>query len=233
MTVSSIVCAKKAVIFDLFHTLTSVESSEARGLLSTAEVLGVDRAAWNNQIQKQSRDRLLGLKTDPFQIIADMARAIDPSVDEERIRLATENRMARFRAAVLDIPDETVRVLTELKKRGKRLGLITNADATEIGAWSENSIHHLFDSTIYSCAVGLVKPDREIYELSLQELGVQAAEAVFVGDGGSDELEGARRAGMTAVMTAGIIRKLRPDDVAERASQADYVIETLSELLAD
>lgn len=226
-----IVSAKKAVIFDLFHTLTSVESSTARGLLPTSEVLGVDPTAWSDQIQKQSRDRLLGLKTDPFQIIADMARAIDPLVDDERIRLATENRMARFRAAILEIPDETVRVLTELKKRGKRLGLITNADVTEIAAWSESRVRHLFDSTVCSCAVGLMKPDREIYELSLSELGVQAAEAVFVGDGGSDELEGARRAGITAVMMAGIIRKLRPDDVAKRAVQADYVIESLSELL--
>ena len=36
----------KAVIFDLFHTLTSLEVSGAPGR-STAEALGVDRDAWN------------------------------------------------------------------------------------------------------------------------------------------------------------------------------------------
>jgi len=232
MTVASIVDGKKAVIFDLFHTLTSVEASSSQGLPSTSELLGVDVVAWNEQMMNKSRERLVGLKTDAFEIIAEMARAIDPTLSDERIKLASDNRLTRFRAAVLDIPEETVAVLRELKARGKRLGLITNADVTEVAAWGENRIHHLFDSTIHSCAVGLAKPDRQIYELSLRELDVGAADALFVGDGGSDELEGARRAGITAVMFTGVIQRLWPDRVAERAWQADYVIERLTELIA-
>ena len=232
MTVASIVDGKKAVIFDLFHTLTSVEASSSQGLPSTSELLGVDVVAWNEQMMNKSRERLVGLKTDAFEIIAEMARAIDPTLSDERIKLASDNRLTRFRAAVLDIPEETVAVLRELKARGKRLGLITNADVTEVAAWGENRIHHLFDSTIHSCAVGLAKPDRQIYELSLRELDVGAADALFVGDGGSDELEGARRAGITAVMFTGVVQWLWPDRVAERAWQADYVIERLAELIA-
>ncbi len=232
MTVASIVDGKKAVIFDLFHTLTSVEASSSQGLPSTSELLGVDVVAWNEQMMNKSRERLVGLKTDAFEIIAEMARAIDPTLSDERIKLASDNRLTRFRAAVLDIPEETVAVLRELKARGKRLGLITNADVTEVAAWGENRIHHLFDSTIHSCAVGLAKPDRQIYELSLRELDVEAADALFVGDGGSDELEGARRAGITAVMFTGVVQWLWPDRVAERAWQADYVIERLAELIA-
>ena len=232
MTVASVVAEKKAVIFDLFHTLTSVESSSSDRLPSTSQVLGVDRAAWNYQLLEHSRDRLVGLETDPFRIIAKLARAIDASVSDERIKVATENRMARFRAALLEVPDETIAVLEQLKARGKLLGLITNADVMEITAWEESRIHHLFDSTILSCRVGLAKPERQIYELALAQLGVEAAETVFVGDGGSDELRGARRAGITAVMIAGVIRKLRPGEIPGRASQADYVIESLDELLA-
>lgn len=232
MTVASIVDGKKAVIFDLFHTLTSVEASSSQGLPSTSDLLSVDAVAWNEQMMNTSRERLVGLKTDAFEIIAEMARAIDPTLSDERIKLASDNRLTRFRAAVLDIPEETVAVLRELKARGKRLGLITNADVTEVAAWGENRIHHLFDSTIHSCAVGLAKPDRQIYELSLRELDVEAADALFVGDGGSDELEGARRAGITAVMFTGVVQWLWPDRVAERAWQADYVIERLAELIA-
>jgi len=232
MTVASIAAGKKAVIFDLFHTLTSVEASSSQGLPSTSDLLSVDAVAWNEQMMNTSRERLVGLKTDAFEIIAEMARAIDPTLSDERIKLASDNRLTRFRAAVLDIPEETVAVLRELKARGKRLGLITNADVTEVAAWGENRIHHLFDSTIHSCAVGLAKPDRQIYELSLRELDVGAADALFVGDGGSDELEGARRAGITAVMFTGVIQRLWPDRVAERAWQADYVIERLTELIA-
>jgi putative hydrolase of the HAD superfamily len=233
MSVGSVVAEKKAVIFDLFHTLTSVESSSDGSLPSTAEVLGVDRAAWNDQLLKHSRDRLVGLETDPFQIIARMARAIDPSLSDERIRLATTNRMARFRAAILGIADETVAVLEELKARGKRLGLITNADVAEISAWEESRVCHLFDSAVLSCRVGWAKPEPQIFELSLAQLGVKAAEAVFVGDGGSDELRAARQSGITAIMMAGVIRRLRPGEIAARAAQADYVIEDLRELLKE
>jgi putative hydrolase of the HAD superfamily len=230
-SVAALVRAKKAIVFDLFHTLTSVESSWGNGLPFTSEMLGVSREAWNEQLLERSRDRLVGVKTDPLAIIAEMAHALDPAIPEERIRAATQNRIARMAAAVRDIPAETVRVLERLKAQGKLLGLISNADVMEIAAWEENEIGPLFNSTVFSCRVGMVKPERGIYEFCLQELGVSAEETVFVGDGGSNELQGATDAGMTAIMVVGTIAALWPDKVAARRHQADFVIERLSELL--
>ena len=43
------------------------------------------------------------------------------------------------------------------------------------------------------------KPDPRIYELALEQLGVEPREAIFVGDGANDELAGAERVGMRAV----------------------------------
>ena len=77
-----------------------------------------------------------------------------------------------------------------------------------------------------------MKPEKEIYELSLRQLSVSPAESVFVGDGGSNELEGARKAGMTTIMIPGIIRELWPERIAERQRQADVVIVRLAELVA-
>jgi putative hydrolase of the HAD superfamily len=229
--VAEVVAAKKAIVFDLYHTLTSVESSWGGGLPSTSELLGVDRKDWNDQLLVHSRDRLVGAKTDPFAIIAEMAWALDPAIPEERIRAATANRMARMTAAITNIPSETVIVLETLKARGKLLGLITNADVMEIVGWERNAIHHLFDSTVFSCRVGMAKPEPEIYALSLRELGVAAAEAAFVGDGGSDELQAARDAGITPIMIAGVIRELWPDQIEARRQQADFVVERLDELV--
>jgi putative hydrolase of the HAD superfamily len=45
-----------------------------------------------------------------------------------------------------------------------------------------------------------MKPDARIYEQALAGLGVPAREGLFVGDGANDELEGARRVGMTPVL---------------------------------
>jgi putative hydrolase of the HAD superfamily len=232
-TLISTVAAKKAVIFDLFHTLTSLESTWGGGTPMTCEMLGVSREAWDEQLQQKSRDRLVGRKQDAFQIVAEMARAIDPTIPDERIRVATTNRIARFAAALQQIPDETLSVLECLKSRGKRIGLISNADVMEVAAWSQSKVAHLFDSTIFSCVAGCVKPEKEIYELSLSELGVSAAESAFVGDGGSNELEGARAVGMTVIMIAGVIRELWPDRIAERRKHADFLIEQLRELIED
>ncbi len=231
-SVAALIDAKKAIVFDLFHTLTSLESTWGAGRRMTFEMLGVSREAWDEQLQRKSRDRLVGAKMDPVEIIAEMAHAIDPSISEERIRGATENRIARFAAALHEIPAETSAVLECLRARGKRIGLISNADAMEVAAWDQSSIRHLFDSTIFSCVAGCAKPEKDIYELSLRELGVSPVESVFVGDGGSNELEGAKNVGMATIMITGIIKELWPDRIAERQRHADFVIERLSELTA-
>lgn len=223
--------AKKAVVFDLFHTLTSLESAWGGGRRLTCEMLGVSREAWSEQLLDKSQDRLIGAKHDAFEIVAEMARAIDPSIPDELIKTATENRIARFAAALREIPAETRIVLEQLKARGKRIGLISNADVMEVAAWGECPIGHLFDSTIFSCTVGCAKPEKRIYEISLRELGVLPEEAAFVGDGGSNELEGAKNVGMTAIMITGIIMELWPGRIAERQRHADSVVERLNELI--
>jgi putative hydrolase of the HAD superfamily len=230
-SVTQTVRAKKAVVFDLFHTLTSVESIFGGGQPMTCEILGVSHEDWDEQLLVHSRDRLTGLKTDPYSIIRDMAHAIDPAIPEERIRIATESRMARHLDALRNIPQENLAVLRRLKSQGKLLALLSNADVLEVATWDETPAARLFDATVISCRVGMVKPERGIYDLCLRELGVTADEAVFVGDGGSDELLGAKDAGMTTVMVTGVMQELWPDRVTARLHQADYVIERLSELV--
>ena len=44
-----------------------------------------------------------------------------------------------------------------------------------------------------------MKPDPEIYNLACERLGIVSAKAVFVGDGGFDELQGAAEVGMRPV----------------------------------
>jgi FMN phosphatase YigB (HAD superfamily) len=53
-----------------------------------------------------------------------------------------------------------------------------------------------FDVAVFSCVVGLAKPDPKIYLLACQELHVPPAHALFVGDGGDDEIAGAGAAGL-------------------------------------
>jgi putative hydrolase of the HAD superfamily len=232
MSLAELVARKRAVIFDLFHTLTALEAIAGDTRPLTHVMLGVDRHAWDQQLLERSRERLIGLKTDPYAIIRDMARAIDPAIPEELIRRATENRIGRFATSLQQMPAEAQDAVRALKRAGKGIGLISNADVMESAAWGDCPIRDQFDSTLFSCDVGCAKPEPEIYRRSLRELGVTPAEAVFVGDGGSGELRAARELGITTILYAGIIRKHTPERIPDRLPHADFVAEHLGELVA-
>ncbi len=89
----------------------------------------------------------------------------------------------------------------------------------------------LFDVEVFSYEVGAVKPEPEIFELCLRRLGRRAADCVFVGDGGSNELTGARAVGLRTVFVSGVMAELWPDAVAGRAAAADHHIVRAAELL--
>jgi putative hydrolase of the HAD superfamily len=211
----------KGVIFDLFHTLTGLES-EWSDLPLTCDVLCIDRRAWDDVITQKSRWRLSGEQRDPFLIIRDMARLVRPEIADELVRRAVAIRIQRFQHALQRIPEENVEMLKRLRKSGLRLGLVSNADAIEVAAWGDCPLAGLFDSEVISCEVGMVKPEPEIYRKCLGALALQAGECMFVGDGGSNELVGAKEVGLTTVFVSGVIAELWPERIPARMAQADY-----------
>lgn len=228
--VAEYVATRECLFFDLFHTLTALES-EWSDIPPTCELLGVDRKAWDEQLLERSRDRLVGKSRDSVEFLGRMARTIDPTIPEGRIREAARLRTLRFARALGDIPAENLETLAELRRRGVRLCLVSNADVSEAASWTNSPLAPLFDDALFSCEVGSVKPEPEIYELALERMGAQAERSAFVGDGGSDELAGARAAGLGTIMVIWVIRALWPERVERRRSQADYVIEHLPELI--
>lgn len=228
---ATVVSQKRAVIFDLFHTLTDRESTWGRNRPPTHRVLGISKATWDEQLHRHSRSRLIGEQRDALAIVAAMARAVNPATSDDLIRRATENRIARFADALMNIPPSTREVLATIRARGQKLALISNADVMEVAAWDRSPLAAFFDVALFSCHVGHAKPEPEIYRECLKRLALSPADCLFVGDGGSHELAGARSLGLATVMIAGVIRELWPERIEERARQADYQIEELAELI--
>jgi putative hydrolase of the HAD superfamily len=56
----------------------------------------------------------------------------------------------------------------------------------------------VFDVIVFSAEVGLAKPDRRIYQLALDRLRVQSAEAIFIDDV-QENVEAAQAIGMAAI----------------------------------
>src|SRR2546425_9360420 len=81
------------------------------------------------------------------------------------------------------------------------LGVVTNWNSE---AEQRNKLRHLglepyIRHLVVSGAVGFEKPDRRIFDLALFRAGVEASEAVYVGDRLDVDVGGAQGAGMRAV----------------------------------
>jgi putative hydrolase of the HAD superfamily len=222
--------AIRGVAFDLFHTLTGRES-EWSDLPWTSDVLGIDRARWDELLITHSRWRLAGEEKDPYRILSRLAREADPTISDDRVREAVRLRLQRFRDSLMRVPQENVDALERLRSAGLRLAVISNADAMEVAAWNDCPLAGLFDAEVFSCMVGCAKPERAIYEKCLQALGLAAGECLFVGDGGSNELEGAREIGMPTVFISGVIAELWPERIQQRLSSCDHHIERIPQVL--
>ena len=221
----------RGIIFDLFHTLTAAES-EWGSVPWTSDALGIPRPIWHDALIQRSRWRLTGEVTDPVQIVRALAHSIDPSLPEERILEAAAFRQQRHRQALTRVPPANLHLLSELRARGFRLGLLSNADASEVSVWSESPLAGCFDAEVFSCAVGMAKPEPAIYQLCLSRLGLRPDECAFVGDGGSNELLGARQVGLYSVFFSGVMQELWPERIAGLAEVADVHIGELQELLS-
>jgi putative hydrolase of the HAD superfamily len=220
----------RGVLFDLFHTLTGSES-DWPDFPATADVLGLPRADWDAALHHSSRWRLSGEVADPREIVKRLASQLSLAIEDNLVDRAVAARTARFRHALSSVPRENIDLIRRLRSSGIRTGLVSNADALEIGSYKSSALAGLFDAEVFSCEVGMVKPEAGIYVHALKRIGLAAAECLFVGDGGSDELEGARAVGLRTVFVSGVISELWPDKVERRGRHADFQVAAVSQLL--
>jgi len=186
----------RAVCFDLFNTLVDVGTVPTDIGGFTADVLGVDKSEWTQACFSEHHE--ICRPTDHFDVIRTLAHRLDPQIPLARIEDATRQRQARFDYALTtNVPSEVINTLQKLRDQGYKTALISNASTAEVRAWPDSPLRSLFDVSVFSCDVGMKKPDPAIYYYTAEQLGVEAQHCAFVGDGGSDEHHGAHVSGMT------------------------------------
>ena len=206
----------RAVIFDLWNTIaewpaaswSSVRPRIARRLGLTPEEFD---ERWYGELGEA---RELGAMKDALAQFDATPELVEEIVSMRRV--VTQEGLVPMPGAL-----ETI---IELRRRGFRLGLISVCSDDVPALWPETPFQGLFDAEIFSCFVGLRKPDPRIYLLACEQLEIEPHDAMFVGDGANDELAGAERVGMTAVLLE------RPDEELEWSGQR---IHSLPELLPD
>jgi putative hydrolase of the HAD superfamily len=91
-------------------------------------------------------------------------------------------------------------MLEGLKRSGLLVGLVTNGQhALQYAKLAHTGLEYVFDEIVVSGDVGVEKPDREIFDLACEKLGLDPREAVYVGDNRRNDIDGAAGAGMRTV----------------------------------
>ena len=117
----------------------------------------------------------------------------------QKHRQVVEKRIAIQADCFHHLHPEILPMLTGLKGQGIKIGLITNCFSEEAKLIRESELFPYFDASCLSFELGVRKPDPAIYHACLEKLGVPAGNCLYVGDGGSRELEAAKALGMQAV----------------------------------
>ena len=95
-----------------------------------------------------------------------------------------------------DVPD----VLRAIAARGIKIGLISNSHRPLTSFQSHFDLDGLISATVSSSEHGYLKPHPSIFNAALQLIGVDASDAVMVGDSLGQDVAGALSVGMRAVL---------------------------------
>ncbi len=92
------------------------------------------------------------------------------------------------------------RALTLLRARALRAVVVSNWDCSLPSVLARVGLAGQLDGVVSSGAVGHPKPAREIFDAALAVAGVSPAQALHVGDSIANDVQGARAAGIAAVL---------------------------------
>jgi putative hydrolase of the HAD superfamily len=90
--------------------------------------------------------------------------------------------------------------LRDLRRRGQRLVVVSNWDYALPRVLERCGIDGLLDGTVTSAGTGSRKPDPAIFTAALELAGCAPKEALHVGDTREEDVEGARAAGIRALL---------------------------------
>jgi putative hydrolase of the HAD superfamily len=125
---------------------------------------------------------------------------------------------------------EAVEVLLELRRRGIKIGVLSNTmwpRAHHERIFTRDGLIDLIDGAVYSSEIPWTKPHPEAFRAVLAAVGVTCPrDCVYVGDRPFDDVHGAHQAGLRTVLIP------NSDVPAFAAAEPDAIIGRLGELIA-
>ena len=129
----------------------------------------------------------------------DFVARLERALSDELGRPAPLHEFSERYWSYLDPNDDLIAYMAGLRDRGYAMALLTNNVREWEPRWrSMLPVDDIFGVVVDSALVGMRKPEREIYELTLERLALPAQACVFLDDI-EVNCDAARELGMTAV----------------------------------
>jgi putative hydrolase of the HAD superfamily len=188
----------KGLIVDWGGVLTMPIHSAIRGWLSAS---GVDHDHYGavvrrwveplpGEVSPVHRLERGEIAVEEFEQLFSAALALEGSMVEARGLLG-----AMF-ADLAIYEDSMTSLVTRAHASGVRTGLLSNSWGNE---YDRSDWHEMFDAVVISGEVGMRKPERAIFELALDRIGLPAGECVFIDDM-PDNVAAATEAGLVGIV---------------------------------
>jgi epoxide hydrolase-like predicted phosphatase len=182
--------AIRAIFFDLGGVILRTEYQAPRQYLAERLNMEYDDLVRLVFESETSRKASIGTLTADEHWDALMVRLKRPASEAQRIRDEF------FGGDVLD--HELIQLIRTLHNKYK-IGLISNAWNDLRQYIAKQKFDDCFDGITISAEVGVVKPEARIYQVALEQVQVQANEAVFVDDF-QVNIEGCEKVGMQGIL---------------------------------
>ncbi|NOY07505.1 MAG: HAD family hydrolase [Spirochaetes bacterium] len=217
------------IFFDLFHTLTFPGIVNYK--INEWDIFNITKKLWSYHSIKTYPERGIGKIEDPEQIIKNILLSGNIPFDKTKVKDATKIRIEKFKNCLININENIIDTIKFLYAKNIKLCLVSNSDIIDKMGWDFSPIKQYFRFAIFSCDIGVLKPDKKIYQLALDKMKTIPEKSLFVGDGGSNEFKGAKLFNMETLMTTEFIKELWPEKIDEIKNDADYVVDKLNDII--
>ena len=191
----------RAIIFDFFGTLTDprAESGRRTAFEATAAALGVPAARFWAAMGASYPERIVGRYGGTRSTLAAIARQCGATPSDDQLDAAVAVQAAGAERVRPPRPG-ALELLDRVRADGFLIGLLSDCSSELCEAWPTTPYARRIDVPVFSWRERCHKPDQRLYAAVAERLQVPPAECWYVGDGGSREHDGARRAGMRPVL---------------------------------
>ncbi len=155
------------------------------------------------ELPARSQQRLISLEADDGkgfwdEFYAEGFRRLGVLAD---VSAAAAQIRERFQRAEFEaLFDDVLPALEALKARGFALGILSNFSANCEDVLRLVGIHSFFSFFVVSALAGVENPDPRIFDLTVRAANQPRADIVYIGDSLFHAIEGARRAGIDAIL---------------------------------